>query len=252
LDLLLPVLGVLVAVIAIAAVFWYRKRKIEHAHASLQRAAEDLGHIETALDPFLRTGDYIPERVRKPLHEKASQVAQEVLPPIAKIAQRSRNISMRDQFGGVNRKANELSKLLREHNEGYVQRRIAEHSTLLVKELNADEAQRVAIVRDDERNFIIVKCNLKQGCIVRRRDSILERPLSYLPLLRQLLALHSGESVQFLRRPRKNSFSATIPSQRARGDLFPELDLRGRPSQRRPRLFSTSDLSFAATFPHEA
>jgi hypothetical protein len=138
LDLLLPVLGPVVAVIAIAAVLWYRKRKIEHAHASLQRAAEDLGHVETALDPFLRTGDYIPERVRKPLDAKASQVAEEVLPQITKIAQRTRNISMRDRLGRTSRKANELSKLLREHNEGYVQRRIAEHSTLLVEELNAD------------------------------------------------------------------------------------------------------------------
>src|SRR5437879_4747609 len=69
LDLWLPALGVLVAVTAIAAAFWYRKRKIEHPHASLERAAENLGHIETALDPFLRTGDYIPERVRKPSHE---------------------------------------------------------------------------------------------------------------------------------------------------------------------------------------
>jgi DNA helicase-4 len=176
LDLLLPVLGVLVAVIAIAAVFWYRRRKIEHAHASLQRAAEDLGHIQTALDPFLRTGDYIPERVRKPLHEKASQVAQEVLPPITKIAQRTRNISMRDELGRTNRRANELSKLLREHNEGYVQRRIAEHSTLLVKELNADEAQRVAIVRDDERNLVIAGAGSgKTRTIVGRIRYLLER-----------------------------------------------------------------------------
>jgi hypothetical protein len=131
LDLLLPVLGALVAVIAMAAVLWYRKRKIEHAHASLERAAEDLGHIETTLDPFLRTGDYIPERVRRPLDAKAAQVAEEVLPPITKIAQRTRNISMRDLLGRTNRKANELSKPLSEHNDGYLQRRIAEHSTLL-------------------------------------------------------------------------------------------------------------------------
>jgi len=171
--LLVPVVA---AALGVVAFLWYRKRRVQQAGIALQQAADDLRGIESSLQPFTRTGDYIPERVRRPFEAKASDVAERVLPRIAKVVPRFRHASMRDQFEGVRRNADELQKALKEHNETYVVRMMTDHSRLLVEELRADEAQRKAIVRDDERNLVIAGAGSgKTRAIVGRIRFLLER-----------------------------------------------------------------------------
>lgn len=56
---------------------------------------------------------------------------------------------------------------------------ISEHSTLLAKELKADRAQRLAIVRDDKRNLVIAGAGSgKTRTIVGRIRFLLERRVS--------------------------------------------------------------------------
>ena len=66
-DLLLLVPVSAAAVVAIAAFLWYRKRQTHQAGIRLQQVGPDLQSIESSLQCFVSTGDYIPERVRRPL-----------------------------------------------------------------------------------------------------------------------------------------------------------------------------------------
>jgi DNA helicase-4 len=175
-DLLLLVAAVVAAVVGVVAVFWYRKRQAQQAGIRLRQAAIDLRNIESSLKSFVDPGDYIPERVRRPLEVKATGIAEKTLPPMAKVVRRVRDASMRDQFEGVLRQANELRQILNGHNERYVQRMITGNSKLLVEELKADEAQSMAIVRDDERNLVIAGAGSgKTRTIVGRIRFLLER-----------------------------------------------------------------------------
>src|SRR3989337_1363189 len=144
--LLVPVLTV--AILGVAVVLWYRKRQVQQAGVTLEKAASDLRTIESSLQSFVPAGNYVPERVRRPLLAQVSEIAERILPRIAKVMRRVRDASVRDQCEGILRLSSELRKILDGHNESYVQRMVRDHAKLLVEELKADEAQRVAIVRD--------------------------------------------------------------------------------------------------------
>ncbi len=164
------------AVIGIAAFLWHRKRQIHQAGIRLQQVVPDLQSIESSLQSFVSTGDYIPERVRRPLEAKVAEIAERILPPIAKVVRRSRDISIRAQFEGNLRQANQLRQTLNGHNQNYARRMMARHSKLLVEELKADEAQQAAIVRDDVRNLVIAGAGSgKTRTIVGRIRYLLER-----------------------------------------------------------------------------
>jgi len=141
--LLVPI--IVAAALGVAAVLWYRKRQAERVGTTLEQSAAGLGNIESSLQSYIRTGDYIPERVRRPLEAKVTEVEQRILPRIAKVVRRVRDASTRNQFEATLRHASQLQQVLKGHNQRYVQRMIAEHSKLLVGELKADEAQREAI-----------------------------------------------------------------------------------------------------------
>ncbi len=172
--LLVPVLAA--AALGVAGILWYRKRQVRQAGILLGQAASDLRDSVSALQGFTRTGDYIPERVRRPLEAKATELAERDLPPIVKVLRRSRDPAERDRLQEVVRHTDEFRKVLREHNEAYVQRRTAEHSSLLVDQLKADEAQQRAMVQDDERNLVIAGAGSgKTRTIVGRIRFLLER-----------------------------------------------------------------------------
>ncbi len=176
LDLLLLVPAVAAVALGTVAVFWYRKRQVQRAAIELEQAAADLRTIEKSVRSFVQDGTYIAERLRRPLDSKISELAERVLPSIAKVTHRSRDSSVRGRFDAAYRNTNELRKTLKEHNEQYVQRTITEHSKLLVEELRADEAQRMAIVRDDERNLVIAGAGSgKTRTIIGRVRFLLER-----------------------------------------------------------------------------
>src|SRR6266516_6195125 len=83
---------------------------------------------------------------------------------------------MRKEFESITIAANHLRQKLMGHNYQYVQRAIAEHSKLLVGELNLDPAQREATVRDDERNLVVAAAGSgKTRTLIARVRYLLER-----------------------------------------------------------------------------
>src|SRR5438445_12704652 len=175
-DPLSLVLVVAAAVAGVVAVVWYRRRQVARASIGLQQAESDLRGIENALETFVRSGNYIPESVRRPLGAKVVQIAEGSLPPIAKVVRRARDSVMRQDSEVALRHGNELRRSLEGHNDEYVKGMMAEHSRLLVDDLKADEAQRKAIVRDDVRNLVIAGAGSgKTRTIVGRIRFLLER-----------------------------------------------------------------------------
>src|SRR3989449_3690600 len=154
-DPLSLVLVVAAVAAGVAGVLWYRRRQVARALVGLRQAQSDLRSIEKALETFVRSGNYIPESVRRPLGARVVQIAEGSLPPIAKVVRRVRDYGMRQESEVALRHGSELQRILEGHNDEYVKRMMAEHSRLLVDDLKADEAQRNAMVRDDVRNLVI-------------------------------------------------------------------------------------------------
>ena len=175
-DLVWLILVSVATALAIAAFVWSRRRQVERAREGLQQGDAALLGIDGALQSFVSTGDYIPERVRRPIHAELTRLTQQSLPQVAKVVRRLRDGAMRKQLEGVLRRSNELRHVLEEHNDRYVKRMVTEHSKLLVEELGTDEAQRKAIVRDDARNLVIAGAGSgKTRTIVGRIRFLLER-----------------------------------------------------------------------------
>src|SRR5207247_3051246 len=154
-DPLSLVLVVAAVAAGVAAVVWYQRRQVARALIRLRQAQSDLRGIQKALETFVRSGNYIPESVRRPLGVQVVQIAEGSLPPIAKVARRARDTEMRPESGVAVRHGNELRHILDSHNDQYVKRMTAQHAKLLVDDLQADAAQCNAIVRDDVRNLVI-------------------------------------------------------------------------------------------------
>src|SRR2546422_11570180 len=98
-DPLSLVLVVAAAVAGVAAVVWYRRRQVARASIGLQQAESDLRGIENALETFVRSGNYIPESIRRTLGPQVVQIAEGSLPPIAKGVRRRRNRPLRQETG---------------------------------------------------------------------------------------------------------------------------------------------------------
>src|SRR3989475_3693197 len=130
-DPLSLVLGVAAVAAGVAGVVWYRRRQVARARIGLRQAESDLREIENALDTFVRSGNYIPESVRRPLGTKVVEIADGSLPPIAKVVRRTRDTEMRRGSAGAGCPASELRRGLEGHNHQSVKRAMAEQSKLL-------------------------------------------------------------------------------------------------------------------------
>src|SRR5947209_6007727 len=196
-DPLSLVLVVAAAVAGVAAVVWYRRRQVARASIALRQAESDLREIENALETFVRSGNYIPESIRRPLGAKVVQIAEGSLPPIAKVVRRVRDSAMRQESEAALRHGNELRRILEGHNDEYVKGMMAEHSRLLVDDLKADEAQRKAIVRDDVRNLVIAGAGSgKTRTIVGRIRFLLERKVPPAAILAVTFTNKATEEMQ--------------------------------------------------------
>src|SRR2546422_10042006 len=100
-DPLSLVLVVAAVAAGVAGVVWYRRRQVARARIALRQAESDLREIENALETFVRSGNYIPESVRRPLGAKVVQIAEGSLPPIAKVVRRARDGGMRQGSEGA-------------------------------------------------------------------------------------------------------------------------------------------------------
>src|SRR5437870_10584706 len=196
-DPLSLVLVVAVAGAGVAAVVWYRRRQVARACTGLRQAEADLLDIDTSLETFVRSGNYIPESVRRPLCAKVIQVVEGSLPPIAKVVRRVRDNETRQESEVALRHGRELRRLLEDHNDQYVKRMMTEHSKLLVDDLKADEAQRNAIVRDDVRNLVIAGAGAgKTRTIVGRVCFLLERHVPPIAILAVTFTNRATEEMQ--------------------------------------------------------
>jgi len=196
-DPLSLVLVVAAVAAGVAGVVWYRRRQVARARIALRQAESDLREIENALETFVRSGNYIPESVRRPLGAKVVQIAEGSLPPIAKVVRRARDGGMRQESEVALRHGNELRRVLENHNDQYVKRVMADHSKLLVDDLKADEAQRNAIVRDDIRNLVIAGAGSgKTRTIVGRIRFLLERKVPPTAILAVTFTNKATEEMQ--------------------------------------------------------
>ena len=163
------------AAAGVAGLLWHRRRQVARARIGLRQAESDLRGIENAVESFVRSGNYMPESVRRPFSAKVVQIAEGILPPIAKVLRRVRDGVVRQESEVALRHGNELRRIFEDHNDRYVKRMMAQHSKLLVDDLRADEAQRNAIVRDDVRNLVIAGAGSgKTRTIVGRIRFLLE------------------------------------------------------------------------------
>ena len=196
-DPLSLVLVVAVAGAGVAAVVLYRKRQVALARVGLRQAEIDLLEIDTALQTFVLSSNYIPESVRRPLGAKVIQIVEGSLPPIAKVVRRGRDSQIRGDSEAALRRGNELRRILEGHNDQYVKRMMTEHSKLLVDDLKADEAQRNAIVRDDVRNLVIAGAGSgKTRTIVGRVCFLLERHVPPIAILAVTFTNRATEEMQ--------------------------------------------------------
>ena len=191
------VLVVAAAAAGVAAAVWYRRRQVARALIRLRKAESDLREIDNALEAFVLSGNYIPESVRRPLGAKVVQIAESSLPSIAKVVRRVRDSGIRQQSEVALRHGGELRRILEDHNDKYAKRVMAEHSKLLVDDLNADEAQRKAIVRDDVRNLVIAGAGSgKTRTIVGRIRFLLERKVPPTAILAVTFTNKATEEMQ--------------------------------------------------------
>src|SRR2546425_426120 len=186
-----------VAGLLIAAFLRFRKNRVEKARGNLQRAQAGLRVIESALQTYIAGGDYILEKVRRPLIEEVIQLEERGLPGLAKVLRAARDRATRGQLEDVLHQAGRLRTVLEDHNDQYIERMVAEHSKLLILELKTDEEQRRAIVRDDVRNLVIAGAGSgKTRTIVGRIRYLLERQVPPTAILAVTFTNKATEEMQ--------------------------------------------------------
>ncbi len=114
-----------------------------------------LERLQVRLSPYVTRDAYLPERNRRPLATAYDEISTKSLAKIDKLVRRVGDDEARAKAESLWTLAHELHGVLNQHNERYVRREIKENAKLLLDELQLNEAQCQAVVRDDIANLVI-------------------------------------------------------------------------------------------------
>ena len=200
-DLLWLVLGLAVAlVIALTTLVFlpfYRRLGFKHATDSLAEAREILAKIDGSTRPHLSSRKYVPERIARPLRSEINTLVERTLPSVEANVRRTHDATLRKEFDFISLAANQLRQSFASQNHQYTRRAIAEHSKLLVDELNLDSAQQEATVRDDERNLVVAAAGSgKTRTLIARVRYLLERQVSPSQILAITFTTKAAEEME--------------------------------------------------------
>src|SRR5207245_10519030 len=123
---------------------WIRNRRLSQAKAVLQEAGTAITNIEATIKPFSTSSSYLPERVKRPLLTRITELHENALPSITKTVRRTHDGALLGQFQSIVQNVGQLRSNLATHNNRFIQRAIADHSKLLVEELGLDIFQQDA------------------------------------------------------------------------------------------------------------
>src|SRR5436190_23890527 len=118
-DVWLPAVAAAAGAIAVAAIVWLQKLRIERARRAMREAFSAIQEIQTKLQPHLTADDYIPEALRRPLDAEARQVTDRNLPKVARVLRRNRDPATREELESVLRDSTAMRQELAEHNDRY-------------------------------------------------------------------------------------------------------------------------------------
>src|SRR2546427_1972498 len=176
---------------------WIRNRRLTQAKAVLQEAGTAVTNIEASIKPFSTSNSYLPERVKRPLLTRITDLHENTLPSTTKIVRRTRDGAMLELFQSIVQNVGELRSNLATHNNRFIQRAIADHSKLLVEELGLDVLQQDATVRDDERNLVIAAAGSgKTRTLIARIRYLLEQGIAPTAILAVTFTSKATEEMQ--------------------------------------------------------
>ncbi len=152
-------IGIGLGLLAIPLVIWLRRkdraRAAERLSRLLETASEEIDRIQERLSTYVSTNRYLPERERRPLATTLDRIQAERLDKIDKLVKRVGDQTARSRAHSIRELARELDGVLSDHNDLYIEGQINQHAGLLLDDLQLDEAQRQAVVRDDLANLVI-------------------------------------------------------------------------------------------------
>jgi DNA helicase-4 len=200
-DLLWLVLGLAVALVialtTLVFLLFYRRLGFKHARDSLAEAREILAQIDSSTRPHLSSRKYVPERIARPLRSEINTLVERTLPSVEANVRRTHDATLRKEFDSISLAANQLRQSFASQNYQYTRRAIAEHSKLLVDELNLDSAQQEATVRDDERNLVVAAAGSgKTRTLIARVRYLLERQVSPAQILAITFTTKAAEEME--------------------------------------------------------
>ncbi|NIN67481.1 MAG: UvrD-helicase domain-containing protein [Anaerolineae bacterium] len=151
-------IAITLVILAIPLVVWLRRKTRERARERLAgllaEVSVKLDRLRARLSPYVDSDTYLPERNRRPLADAYDQIHESHV-KIDKLLRRVGDSETRSQADSVQTLSQKLHEILTQHNEGYLEREIERNAKLLLDELQLDETQRLAVVRDDIANLVI-------------------------------------------------------------------------------------------------
>ncbi len=137
---------------------------------------ETFRRVNNSFETYSSSGQYLPERIGRPLKAESIVLVERMLPRIENTVRRAHDPSLQKEVAPITTAARQLHQSIVGHNYQYTQQKIAEHWKLLREELKLDAAQQEATVCEDERNLVVAAAGSgKTRTISARVRYLLER-----------------------------------------------------------------------------